>query len=41
LSGLTAIGIASFSALKRCPGLSEPSACSAYIPMSPSSAFET
>ena len=41
LSGLTAIGITSFAALKRCPGSSEPSACSVYIPISPSSALET
>jgi hypothetical protein len=41
LSGLTAIGITSFVALKRCPGCSEPSACSVYIPISPSSALET
>src|SRR5215471_11128839 len=41
LSGLTAIGMTSFSALKRSPGCSEPSPCSVYIPISPSSALET
>src|SRR5262249_42703517 len=41
LSGLTVIGITTFSALKRGPALSDPSDCSVYEPMSPSSAFET
>src|SRR2546425_8740860 len=41
LSGLTVIGITTFSALKRAPGCSDPSDCSVYRPMSPSSAFET
>src|SRR5215813_9344884 len=41
LFGLTAIGMTSFSALKRSPGCSEPSGCSVYIPISPSSALET
>src|SRR5262249_17908398 len=37
----TVIGITTFSALKRGPALSDPSDCSVYEPMSPSSAFET
>src|SRR3954471_5093186 len=41
LSRLTVIGITTLSALKRGPGCSEPSAISRYMPMSPSSAFET
>src|SRR5438876_5490516 len=41
LSGLTVIGITSFSAAKCGPGRSDPSDCSVYMPMSPSSAFET
>src|SRR3989449_7337766 len=41
LSGLTVIGITSFSAAKCGPGRSDPSDCSVYIPISPSSAFET
>src|SRR2546428_4780883 len=41
LSGLTVIGITTFSALKRAPGCSDPSDCSVYRPMSPSSALET
>src|SRR4029453_12861902 len=41
LFGLTAIGMTSFSALKRGPECSEPSGCSVYIPISPSSALET
>jgi len=41
LSGLTVIGITSFSAAKCGPGWSDPSDRSVYRPMSPSSAFET
>src|SRR5947208_1213582 len=41
LSGLTVIGITSFSAAKCGPGWSDPSDCSVYMPISPSSAFET
>jgi hypothetical protein len=41
LSGLTVIGMTSFSALKRGPAWSDPSDCSVYMPISPSSAFET
>src|SRR5438552_18372746 len=41
LSGLTVIGITSFSAAKCGPGWSDPSDRSVYMPISPSSAFET
>src|SRR6266513_5658630 len=41
LSGLTVIGITSFSAAKCGPGRSDPSDCIVYMPISPSSAFET
>jgi hypothetical protein len=41
LSRLTVIGITIFSALNRGPGRSDPSDCIVYIPMSPSSEFET
>src|SRR5438128_12692800 len=41
LSPLTVIGITGFSALKRSPGFSEPSRCKVYMPISPSSAFDT
>src|SRR2546425_11743506 len=41
LSGLTLIGITSFSAAKCGPGWSDPSDCRVYVPISPSSEFET
>src|SRR3990170_5645664 len=41
LSGLTLIGITLAPALKRGPACSRPSVVSVYMPISPSSAFDT